>query len=134
MARSFGVGDEVDRLREEIEAIDRSLVLLLGARRRAQHRLLAHKLHHRLPLTDPFQERLVSERARAWAEDQHSDSELAENVVRLAVAAGKRAFFHGSSADDAEPTTTVFVDLSTLPSPENAHSAPKVPPRAHATS
>lgn len=134
MTRGVIVGDEVDRLRGELEAIDRSLVLLLAERRRAQHRLLTFKLHHRLPLTDPFQETLVAERARAWADDEHADAELAENVVRLAVAAGKRAFFHGPELPENNGSTcTVFLDLSRVPSSAGAgrphHAHPPHPAR-----
>ncbi|MGI0133316.1 MAG: chorismate mutase [Thermoplasmata archaeon] len=138
MTRSGGTTrDEVDRLRGELEAIDRSLILLVGERRRAQHRLLGYKLHHRLALSDPYQEQLVSARARGWATEQHADPDLAEEVVRLNVAAGKRAFFHGATADDTTAATcTVFLDVPSFP-PRSPSSSPAriehLPARAHAT-
>jgi len=83
---------EVERLRYEIELIDRSIVGLLGARRRAQHRLLRWKEHEGRPLFDPPQEARVLSRAAAWALEIDVDPALATAVVRLALEAGKRAY------------------------------------------
>ena len=87
----------VERLRSEIETVDRSIVLLLGARERAQHRLLAVKASAGIAGIDPEQERRVIARARAWARESGSDEQLAAEVIRLALESGKRAYFENRS-------------------------------------
>lgn len=82
----------VHRLRAEIEVIDRSIVLLLGARRRAQHRLLAWKEAAGLPGIDIAQEGRVLARAAGWARASGADEALATEVIRLALTSGKEAY------------------------------------------
>jgi len=82
----------VHRFRNEIEVIDRSIVLLLGARRRAQHRLLAWKDDAGLPGLDLVQEGKVLARAAEWARAAGTDEALATEVIRLALASGKEAY------------------------------------------
>lgn len=82
----------IQRLRSEIETIDRSIVLLLGARERAQHRLLAWKEAAGIPGHDPAQEHRVLTRAIGWARECGTDEHVAAEVIRLALVSGKRRF------------------------------------------
>jgi chorismate mutase len=88
----------IQRLRSEIETIDRSIVLLLGARERAQHRLLAWKETSGIPGIDPIQEATVFSRAATWARESGTDERLASGVIRLALESGKRSYFQGRGA------------------------------------
>jgi len=83
---------EVARLRMEIEVVDRSIVALLGARERAQHRLLAWKEAAGLAGTDLAQEGRVLSRAADWARVTGTPGALATEVIRLALESGKRSY------------------------------------------
>jgi chorismate mutase len=91
------VGKSVTRLRSEIETIDRAIVLLLGARTRAQHRLLARKEAAGLPGLDLAQEGKVLARAAGWAREAGTSEQLATEVIRLALDSGKRAYSRARS-------------------------------------
>lgn len=82
----------VQRLRSEIETIDRSIVLLLGARERAQHQLLAWKESSGIPGHDPGQEERVLARAIGWARETGADEQVVAEVIRLALDRGKGRF------------------------------------------
>src|SRR5213593_2349436 len=60
---------ELDRLRAEIERIDRALIGLIADRVRAAHRAAVAKRAAGLPTLDPAQEAAVIRRAAALARD-----------------------------------------------------------------
>ena len=68
--------------REEIEAIDRSLVFLLAARSHAVGRLLEFKRQAGLPRIDPEQEHRVLSRSRTWARSVGLDPSLVQTIFR----------------------------------------------------
>jgi chorismate mutase len=82
------VDPEVLRLRGEISAIDRSMVLLLGARARVQRRLFRRKEELGLPRRDRRQEQRVLDRVTDWAVRYGTDERLARAVVRRSLRSG----------------------------------------------
>ena len=60
---------EIERLRAEIERIDRALIGLIEQRVRAAHRVAVTKRAAGLPTLDPAQEAAVIRRAAALARD-----------------------------------------------------------------
>ncbi len=83
---------EVARLRFELAAVDRSLVLMLSLRERLQHRILRAKAALGLTLFDPAQEAVVRRRARNWAGRYGGSPDLAEATIGAAIEAGKDSF------------------------------------------
>ncbi len=105
---------EVARLRFELAAVDRSLVLLLSLRERLQHRVLRTKAELGLPLFDAQQEAVVRRRARAWAGRYGGSPELAEAAIGAAVEAGRDSF----TRRFASPTTGRWETVAPLPGPD----------------
>lgn len=84
-----GHGSGVAEGREELQKIDRELVLLLAARLRTVERLWRVKRDLGLPLEAREQERKVRTRARGWAVEEGIDPDLVERVFEIVVAHGK---------------------------------------------
>ena len=98
---------EVARLRFELAAVDRSLVLLLSLRERLQHRVLRTKAELGLPLFDAGQEAVVRRRARAWAGRYGGSPDLAEAAIGAAVEAGRDSFTRRFASTAADRWETV---------------------------
>jgi len=112
----------VARLRAEIEAIDRAVVLLLGARVRAQHRLLSRKEAAGLPCLDLAQEGRVLARAAGWAREFGVGEALATEAIRLALESGKRSY----AAARSEVAVPVIVGSRRIAPPPALHAAARV--------
>jgi chorismate mutase-like protein len=77
--------DNLNTLREEIDALDRELIKLLAERGEISGAIGRHKRERRLSIWDPTRERqMMKERAR-WARDHGVDEELVEGLFGLIV-------------------------------------------------
>ena len=105
---------EIVRLRTEISAIDRSVVLLLAARARVQQQLFGRKVELGLPLRDRAQERRVLERVEEWSHRYGADERVATATVRLAMRHGLDAAGAGDlgNASGDGPVTVFFSPTS----------------------
>lgn len=87
---------ELERLRKEIEELDRALVRLIAARCRASSRAVRVRLSAGGPLTDPHQERHVLDRARTAGGALGLPGDLVDELFRALLQAGKsEALFEG---------------------------------------
>ncbi len=92
----------LDRVRNEIESIDRSIVLLLAARLDAAQRALRVRAPSESRLTDRAQERRVLGRAHAWARELDLPAPLVEAVFRTLIEEGK-ARYEGRRHSELKP-------------------------------
>lgn len=116
-------------MREEIAGIDRSIILLVAARRRAVQELMALKRVRQFPLVDPDQELRVLARARWWARQNGAPADLAERVMRLLIREGKQTAISPIARGLTRPRlTTVYLLPPTvrLPRPPIGTSVPLV--------
>ena len=81
---------ELERLRREIEELDRALVRLVAARCRASSRAVRLRLAAGGPLTDVRQERVVLDRVRTAGVALGLSGALVDEVFRALLDAGKR--------------------------------------------
>lgn len=96
------------RLREEIESVDRSIVLLLAARLRAAQRALRVRALHGAPLTDDLQERRVLVRGHRWARELGVPEALVDHLLRTLMEEGKARHRRGE-APPGERFVTVLL-------------------------
>lgn len=106
--------DSLERLRREIESVDRSIVLLLAARMDAAHRTLRVRVAHDHRLTDRGQERRVLERSRAWADELGLSRECVEHLFQSLIEEGK-ARFRSAEGHRESPVVTVLLADPTGP-------------------
>src|SRR5690606_23241313 len=83
--------EELDRLRERIQAVDRELVGLVGERRDLALQIGKLKEALGLPVLDPPQEARVVRRAAEMARELGTDVELVRDVIWRIVAAARSA-------------------------------------------
>lgn len=83
---------ELESVRNELEEIDRTIVLLVAARIDAAGRAIRIRSGKAGPVSDPAQEDRVIARARQWAEEAGFSPELAGAIFRAVVDAGKERF------------------------------------------
>ncbi len=92
---------ELDRLRGEIEDIDREIVALIARRVQAARAVGRVKRTHELPITDPTREaavvRRAVERARAAELDEEDVREIFWHIIGLC----RRAQLQGHAEADA---------------------------------
>jgi chorismate mutase len=96
------------RLRQEIESVDRSIVLLLAARLDAARRAIRLRAGGQCRMTDRDQERRVFLRSLAWAEELRLPPKLVENLFRSLIEEGKARFLSEESPP-APPVVTVLL-------------------------
>jgi chorismate mutase len=101
--------ESLGRLRQEIESIDRSLVLLLAARLHAARRALRVRVGQERRLTDRAQERRVLERSRRWAEELGLPPKFVEGLFRALMEEGK-VHFQTSEGSSEPPVVTVLLE------------------------
>jgi len=78
--------------RQEIEQIDRAIVLLVAARLTAAGAAIRIRRARDGRISDPVQEQLVLARAHAWAEQADVPAWLVETMFRGVLRAGKERF------------------------------------------
>ena len=83
--------EELDRLRERIQAVDRELVGLVGERRDLALQIGKLKEALGLPVLDPPQEARVVRRAAEVARELGTDVELVRDVIWRIVASARSA-------------------------------------------
>ncbi|MCL4307856.1 MAG: chorismate mutase [Candidatus Thermoplasmatota archaeon] len=99
----------LDRVRSEIESVDRSIVLLLAARLDAARRALSLRAPPERRVTDPGQERRVLSRAQAWARDLDLPVPLVEGLFRALIEEGKTRYKDRTRAAPEPGFVTVLV-------------------------
>lgn len=117
--------------RQEIESIDRSIVLLLAARLAAAQRALRLRVSQHHGLTDVAQEHRVLERSRRWARGLGVPESLVERLFRTLLEEGK-ARYRSTEAPLEPACVTVLLaapeagtaPLQGSPRPEVAAEAP----------
>ena len=82
---------DLDRLRADIERIDRALIALIGERVRAAHRAALTKRAAGLPTLDPAQEAAVIRRATVLARDAGLSEEDMRDVFWHIIGLTRRA-------------------------------------------
>ncbi|MFZ0699987.1 MAG: chorismate mutase [Thermoplasmata archaeon] len=102
--------DLLDRLRQEIESVDRSIVLMLAARLDAAQRALQLRAGRDRNLTDPKQERRVLARSRKWARNLGVPPALVEALFRSLIEEGKVRFQAAASTPEGSVVTVLLVD------------------------
>ena len=100
--------DPLARVRQEIESVDRTIVLLLAARLDAARRALQLRLARDHRLTDREQEGRVRERGREWAEELGVSPELVDHLFGALMEEGK-ARFRRSEGLEESAVVAVFV-------------------------
>jgi chorismate mutase len=101
--------ESLARRRQEIESVDRSIVLLLAARLDAAQRAIRVRVAHDRQTTDLAQERRVLQRSRAWAQELGLPEKLVETLFRTLIEEGKARFQGGDSPEESSPFVTVLV-------------------------
>ncbi|MCI4369075.1 MAG: chorismate mutase [Thermoplasmata archaeon] len=81
---------EFEAYRHRIELADRLLLEAVAFRFKTVGQLMDWKRLHGLPCEDPAQEKVVTRRARSWASKIGFDPALAEELLKLLIAEGKR--------------------------------------------
>jgi chorismate mutase/prephenate dehydrogenase len=81
-SQSTGVGSSLDRLRENIDAIDSKLVELLAQRRKVIEQVTEVKQQHDLPTFHPAREENLISKRRAQAEQAGLDPDYIEDLFR----------------------------------------------------
>jgi chorismate mutase len=84
-----GDRDELDRLRERIQALDRELVSLVGERRTLVLAVGRLKEKLGLPVLDPPQEARVVRRVAEMAREMGTDEELVRDVIWRIIASAR---------------------------------------------
>lgn len=109
-------------LRQEIESVDREIVLLLAARLDAAQRAIHERVALNRPVTDGRQEGRVLERSRAWADDLGLPRELVDHLFRSLVEEGKARFLSDGTPRESPVVTVLLaapegpaVDLGSTP-------------------
>jgi chorismate mutase len=100
--------DSLSRIRQEIESVDRSIVLLLAARLEAADRAIRARAAHDRHVTDREQERRVLVRGRTWAEELGLPRPLVENLFRSLLEEGKARYLSAEGPPDS-PFVTVLL-------------------------
>jgi chorismate mutase len=100
--------DSLLRIRQELESIDRTIVLALAARLDAAHRAIRMRAARGHPITDREQERRVLLRSRRWAEEFGVSKALVESLFRSLVEEGKARYLSVESRLDS-PVVTVLL-------------------------
>jgi chorismate mutase len=95
-------------IRQEIESVDRSIVLLLSARLEAADRAIRARVAHERDVTNLAQEHRVLLRARTWAEELGVPRALVEDLFRSLLEEGK-ARFRGAEGRPDSPVVTVLL-------------------------
>lgn len=101
-----GVGS-LAQLRQEIESVDRSIVLLLAARLAAAQRALGVRVAHHRPVTDEAQELRVLERSLRWARELGVPEALVERLFRTLIEEGKARFRRSDRSPDRFVTVLI---------------------------
>ena len=109
MLHSAEVSDALERVRTELEGIDRTLVLLMAERIRTARRAIALRRSRGHETTDLSQEGRVLARAQAWSDEAGVPSDLSVRLFRGLIDEGKRRGIDRGSL----PTVTVFLDAPT---------------------
>lgn len=109
--------ESLAQLRQEIENVDRSLVLLLAARLDAAQRTLRFRSSHERRTTDGTQERRVLLRARGWARELGVPEQLVDTLFRTLIEEGKTRFQAGHAPAEPLPFVTVLLTAPERPSP-----------------
>lgn len=112
-------------LRQEIECIDRQIVLLLAARLDAAGRAIRVRTARPGSITDRSQEVRILERSHVWASELGLPPTLVDNLFRSLVEEGKARFLRGEEPPES-PGVTVLLgsprrlrgDLGGRPNPE----------------
>jgi len=77
--------DELTELRGRIDAIDRELLRLLGARRRVVHEVARVKAREAIPVEQPDRRAHIAKSRTDWARDEGLDPEFVAELFRLLV-------------------------------------------------
>jgi chorismate mutase len=116
--------DALAQVRQEIESVDRSIVMMLAARLGAADRAIRARVAHDRPVTDREEERRILLRSRTWAEEFGVPRPLVENLFRSLVEEGKARYLSAEGPPDSAVVTVLLA-----PPPGAA-----VPPRRDARS
>lgn len=100
--------DSLTQVRQEIESVDRSIVLLLAARLDAADRAIRARIGRDRHVTDREQERRILVRSGTWAEELGVPRSLVENLFRSLIEEGKARFLSAESPPDS-PVVTVLL-------------------------
>ena len=93
--------DALLRIRQEIENVDRSILLLIAARLDAAERAIRLRTAGRHRITDREQERRVFLRSQTWAEELGLSPKLVEALFRSLIGEGKARFLCRETARDS---------------------------------
>ncbi len=107
--------DSLDRIRQQIERVDRSIVMMLAARLATAQQALRLRAGHDGNLTDQKQERRVLARSRMWAEDLGVPPALVEDLFRSLVEEGKARFRSDAVVPEPPVVTVLLVDPALAP-------------------
>ncbi|EQD74123.1 chorismate mutase [mine drainage metagenome] len=102
--------DSLDRIRQQIERVDRSIVMMLAARIATAQRALRLRAGHDRNLTDRKQERRVLARSRMWAQDLGVPPALVEDLFRSLIEEGKARFQSATVVPEPPVVTVLLVD------------------------
>jgi len=102
-------GGSLTQLRQEIESIDRSLVMLLAARLDAAQRALRVRVPHDRRATDTVQERRVLLRSHKWAKELGLPEALVDSLFRTLIEEGKARFHSGRAPEGSPAFITVLL-------------------------
>lgn len=107
--------DSLDRVRQQIERTDRSIVMMLAARLATAQRALRLRVGHDRSVTDRKQERRVLARSRMWAQDLGVPPALVEALFRSLVEEGKARFQSATVVPEPPVVTVLLVDPALAP-------------------
>lgn len=80
---------DLDSMREEIDALDKTLLELLKKRNDVAKKVLAYKLEHQLPVFMAEREEQKTERLRRDAHEMGVDPEMVEDLLRIIMASSR---------------------------------------------
>jgi chorismate mutase len=100
--------ESLAKVRQEIESVDRSIVMLLAARLDAADRAIRMRVALGQPVTNREQERRILIRGRTWAEEFGVPRLLVENLLRSLVEEGKARFLSTGGPRDARVVTVLL--------------------------
>ncbi|HLN50975.1 MAG TPA: chorismate mutase [Thermoplasmata archaeon] len=106
--------DLLARIRQEIESVDRSIVLLLAARLDAARRAIRVRARVQNRLTDTEQERRIFQRTQDWAEELRLPPKLVESLFRSLIEEGKARYLSEEALPDS-PVVTVLLSRPRVP-------------------
>ena len=115
-------------LRDEIESIDRQIVLLLAARLDVAQAAIRVRTGRSGPTTDRSQEVRILERTRAWAGELGLPPALVENLFRSLVEEGKVRFLRGERPAESSGVTVLLAAPRRLRLPLGDHPNPELLP------